>query len=177
VGEGSQAPDSTVSHHNHHYLAQHALFEAIPALRADISIPEYTAVSAYPPNDQLSGSGFTEPSIKAWLGPAATYTPLHKDKPHNLLAQVVGAKKVRLLPPNSQLAASHAAQPPCQNTCTLTKEQLDSLGQCSGTALGMLFSVLLPGDMLYIPPGWWHECESLSTSFSVSFWWEEEQQT
>jgi lysine-specific demethylase 8 len=27
------------------------------------------------------------------------------------------------------------------------------------------------GDMLYIPPRWWHYLRSLSTSFSVSFWW------
>lgn len=31
--------------------------------------------------------------------------------------------------------------------------------------------VLEPGQMLYIPPGWWHFVRSLSTSFSVSFWW------
>lgn len=31
--------------------------------------------------------------------------------------------------------------------------------------------VLGPGQMLYIPPGWWHFVRSLSTSFSVSFWW------
>jgi lysine-specific demethylase 8 len=31
--------------------------------------------------------------------------------------------------------------------------------------------VLEPGDMLYMPPQWWHYVKSLSTSFSVSFWW------
>ena len=31
---------------------------------------------------------------------------------------------------------------------------------------------LKPGDMLYIPPKWWHHVVSLSPSFSVSFWWE-----
>jgi lysine-specific demethylase 8 len=33
-------------------------------------------------------------------------------------------------------------------------------------------SVLQPGDMLYIPPKWWHYLRSLDTSFSVSFWWQ-----
>jgi len=32
-------------------------------------------------------------------------------------------------------------------------------------------AILWPGEMLYIPLGWWHYVESLSTSFSVSFWW------
>ncbi|KAF2725931.1 Clavaminate synthase-like protein [Polychaeton citri CBS 116435] len=31
--------------------------------------------------------------------------------------------------------------------------------------------ILGPGECLYIPLGWWHYVESLSTSFSVSFWW------
>lgn len=30
--------------------------------------------------------------------------------------------------------------------------------------------VLGPGECLYIPLGWWHYVESLSTSFSVSYW-------
>ena len=32
--------------------------------------------------------------------------------------------------------------------------------------------VLSPGEMLYIPPRWWHYVQSLERSFSVSFWWE-----
>ena len=28
-----------------------------------------------------------------------------------------------------------------------------------------------PGDMLFIPPRWWHHVESLTPSFSISFWW------
>lgn len=31
--------------------------------------------------------------------------------------------------------------------------------------------VLGPGEALYIPPRCWHYVRSLSTSFSVSFWW------
>jgi ribosomal protein L16 Arg81 hydroxylase len=32
--------------------------------------------------------------------------------------------------------------------------------------------VLESGQMLYIPPGWWHFVKSLSPSFSVSYWWQ-----
>ena len=31
--------------------------------------------------------------------------------------------------------------------------------------------VLEPGQMLFIPPGWWHYVKSTTVSFSVSFWW------
>ena len=31
-------------------------------------------------------------------------------------------------------------------------------------------AVLGPGDALFIPAGWWHYVRSLSTSFSVNYW-------
>lgn len=31
-------------------------------------------------------------------------------------------------------------------------------------------AVLQPGDLLYIPPGWWHAMRSEDVSFSVSMW-------
>jgi lysine-specific demethylase 8 len=31
--------------------------------------------------------------------------------------------------------------------------------------------VLSAGQMLYLPPGWWHFVKALTVSFSVSFWW------
>lgn len=33
--------------------------------------------------------------------------------------------------------------------------------------------ILEEGEMLYIPPKWWHYVRSLTISFSVSFWWSE----
>merc|ERR1712146_449239 len=30
------------------------------------------------------------------------------------------------------------------------------------------------GDMLYIPKGYWHHVQSLTTSISVSFWWDKD---
>lgn len=32
-------------------------------------------------------------------------------------------------------------------------------------------AILGPGECLYIPLGWWHYVESVTASFSVSFWW------
>ncbi|KAJ0083634.1 hypothetical protein Patl1_29817 [Pistacia atlantica] len=31
--------------------------------------------------------------------------------------------------------------------------------------------ILNEGEMIYIPPKWWHYVRSLSISLSVSFWW------
>ncbi|PNT64835.1 hypothetical protein BRADI_4g33727v3 [Brachypodium distachyon] len=37
--------------------------------------------------------------------------------------------------------------------------------------LDFMDCILEEGDLLYIPPKWWHYVRSLSISFSISFWW------
>ena len=168
------------------YMAQHALFDACPALLADICTPDYIYCCF-----DGGGSGGGEPAVRAqaWLGPSGTYTPLHCDAAHNVLAQVVGVKRVRLLPPG---AAPHvyAAPPPLQNTSLLPRAALRQHGRSGGGSDASAVSdaaaafpllrqcplplqevVLAPGDALFIPRGWWHEVEALTPSFSVSFWW------
>ncbi|KAG9189073.1 lysine-specific demethylase 8 [Alternaria panax] len=95
---GSETPTSTPTG----YLAQHDLFAQIPSLRADISIPDYCYVEPAPsphlthvkPVPKLE-----EPLLNAWFGPTGTVSPLHTDPYHNILAQVVGYKYVRLYAP------------------------------------------------------------------------------
>ncbi|KAF3960013.1 hypothetical protein CMV_015231 [Castanea mollissima] len=67
------------------YLAQHPLFDQISELRKDICVPDYC----------FAGGGEMRP-LNAWFGPAGTVTPLHHDPHHNILAQVVGKKYIRL---------------------------------------------------------------------------------
>lgn len=103
------------------YLAQHNLFEQIPSLRLDISIPDYCYIPPPPPvasspfynahsEPGNGGNGKDEGTKKledvvlnAWFGPAGTISPLHVDPYHNLLCQVVGRKYVRLYPPGARI--------------------------------------------------------------------------
>jgi hypothetical protein len=84
------------------YLAQHDLFAQIPSLRLDISIPDYCYCEPAP-SPQLTHikpvAKLDEPLLNAWFGPAGTVSPLHTDPYHNILAQVVGYKYVRLYAP------------------------------------------------------------------------------
>jgi lysine-specific demethylase 8 len=79
------------------YLAQHNLFDHIPLLANDISIPEYCYVDPKP--SQWYSSEPPDVIQHAWFGPKGTVSPLHQDPYHNLLAQVVGRKYIRLYAP------------------------------------------------------------------------------
>lgn len=83
------------------YLAQHQLFLQLPQLRNDILIPDhcYTAPPPHPTDRSQDQPELDAPLLNAWLGPPGTITPLHTDPYHNLLAQVVGRKYVRLYSP------------------------------------------------------------------------------
>ncbi|KAH0343129.1 Clavaminate synthase-like protein, partial [Aureobasidium melanogenum] len=178
------------------YLAQHDLFSQVPCLSADTNTPDYCYTDP-PPAKSFSSTveveTLHEPLRNAWLGPAGTISPLHTDPYHNILCQVVGYKYVRLYAPTqteklyprgidetgvNMENTSHVDislvkklyAPGEQDHVDGTKEQFEEQFPLFGDA-ECIEGVLGPGECLYIPVGWWHYVESLSTSFSMSFWW------
>jgi len=149
------------------YLAQHQLFNQVPRLREDIVVPDYCALSSCDDADDDE----SEVDINAWFGPRGTVSPLHRDEKRNLLAQVVGAKYIRLYHPEMTYQLY-----PHTNHLLSTTSQVD-VEDPDLTEFplfeGVTFSdcILRAGDMLYLPPMYWHYVRSLTTSFSVSFWW------
>lgn len=86
------------------YLAQHDLFAQMPSLRSDISIPDYCYTDPPSPTSNPSNvkpvPKLEDPLLNAWFGPSGTISPLHTDPYHNILAQVVGYKYIRLYAPS-----------------------------------------------------------------------------
>jgi hypothetical protein len=100
-----------------------------------------------------------------WLGPAGTVTPLHHDTCNILMAQVAGRKRVRLIAP-SQLQwvyndISVYSRVDCENP------DLERWPEFRNVK--MLDVVLEPGEVLFLPVGWWHHVRSLDVSITVSF--------
>ncbi|OIT20503.1 PREDICTED: lysine-specific demethylase JMJ30 [Nicotiana attenuata] len=142
------------------YLAQHQLFDQIQELRQDIVIPDYC----------FTGGGEIR-SLNAWFGPAGTVTPLHHDPHHNILAQVVGKKYVRLYPASLSDELHPHSETMLSNSSQVDLDNIDEKEFPKILDLEFQDCILEEGEMLYIPPKWWHYVRSLTTSFSVSFWW------
>jgi hypothetical protein len=191
---------------NRGYLAQHDIFTQIPALRDDVQIPDYCY--SEPPSQQKSkykgsddGDSDGEPALNAWFGPAHTVSPAHTDPHHNILAQVVGHKYVRLFSPDQTVRMaprglengvdmSNTSRVDVGLTMRLfenwqgwnekDEDEIDVVEIQEDFELkfpiyrpvSFVEGILGPGDCLFIPKGWWHYVHSLSPSFSVSFWWD-----
>jgi hypothetical protein len=175
------------------YLAQHNLFAQVPSLREDIAVPDYCYTSPPPPHKSSPLAEkhsklppLDDPLLNAWFGPAGTISPLHTDPYHNILAQVVGRKYIRLYAPRESdklyargiedggidmentsavdigLLEGWDGSPEERN---LAHEQFPLVREAN-----YVDCILEEGECLYIPVGWWHYVRSLSISFSISFW-------
>lgn len=40
-----------------------------------------------------------------------------------------------------------------------------------GNGFSVRWGVLRPGDVLYLPAGWWHHVRTLEMSITLNFWW------
>lgn len=104
-------------------------------------------------------------STYLWFGPAQTVTPLHHDTMNVLLCQVFGRKRVQLVQPDET--------PWLYNNVGVFSEVEMEAPDLRRYPLFRHVSpievILHPGEMLFIPVGWWHHVRSLDMSISVSF--------
>jgi hypothetical protein len=114
---------------------------------------------------------FTKPGPpRFWLGPAGTVTPLHADYDDNLFVQIWGSKRIFLAPPhNDEFLYSREANallfgspfdPEAPDFDRFPLARQASTVEC----------IVHPGDMLYVPAGWYHQVRSLSFSLSANRW-------
>lgn len=146
------------------YFAQSDLFELIPALAADIGEPAVW-------QSWVPASSRAAARRNAWIGPAGVWSPLHRDPYHNLYAQVQGRKRFRLYAPELEHAMHPFADVRRRNSSQVinpTSPDLQRFPQFP--SLPYQEAVLEPGDVLYMPPRWWHYVESLTASIAISHW-------
>ncbi len=132
----------------------------LPAqLLAQIDYPPYFARSLY-----------IAPRI--WIGPKGTLTPLHRDDTDNLFAQVWGQKAFTLAAPHHRHALGTWSTSPKGGLdgCDFNPDAPDYQRFPEARDVTFLRIVLQAGDLLFLPEGWFHQVESVTTSLSVNFW-------
>ena len=152
------------------YLAQHPLFDQLPQLRADISIPSYCAARTIHDKRAPAGAAFaTDPLVSAWFGGKGTVSTIHNDPYENTLAQIVGSKYIRIY----DTSQSHRLYPVLNHLghnspVDLENPDLKRYPLFKDTPCWQ--GILKAGELLYIPRNAWHYVRSLETSFSASYW-------
>ncbi|NES98124.1 MAG: cupin-like domain-containing protein, partial [Desertifilum sp. SIO1I2] len=100
-----------------------------------------------------------------WFGPAGTITPLHHDPVNLIMAHVSGRKRWRLISPEQTpfmynyvgVFSKVDCENPDYNRYPLYKN------------VKIIEEVLEPGEIIFIPVGWWHQVKALDISLSMSF--------
>lgn len=99
-----------------------------------------------------------------WMGPRGTVTPWHHDLTQNLLVNMVGTKRVALVSPSE----THRMRN--HRHCFSRFGADATLADAPAARRPRVLTVDIgPGDILFIPVGWWHHVRGLSLTIGMSF--------
>jgi len=99
-----------------------------------------------------------------WIGPKGTITPWHHDLTNNLLLQIAGTKRVRLVSSNDTPLMRNSRH-------CFSDWKTDDLppGPAAPGRPQVLECDIGPGEMLFLPVGWWHHVEACDITIGMSF--------
>ncbi len=105
-----------------------------------------------------------------WLGPSGTVTPLHCDYDDNIFAQDWGRKGIFLAPPHHDEFLY-----PREANAILFGSPFDPEAPDFGRfplarQAAMIECIMQPGELLYLPAGWYHQVRALTFSLSANRW-------
>ena len=99
-----------------------------------------------------------------WLGPRGSMTPLHRDLGNVYFAQIMGEKLVRMFPSKQMhLVYNEIGYHSEVDLDDYSPEDFPLLAKAT-----MVEEVIKPGELLFIPVGWWHSVKSLDTTITVT---------
>lgn len=111
---------------------------------------------------------------RLWVSAPGTISPLHRDYPDNLFAQVIGKKRFTILPPGERRRVyEHSFRSRLPRVAAVDPERPDYARHPRYAGARVASFDLQPGELLYLPGRWWHHVRSLDPSFSINWWWAE----
>ena len=103
-----------------------------------------------------------------WIGPAGTVTPLHHDLTNNFIAQVIGRKRIQLLPA-AETAKLYNHRHVFSEITDIEAPSLDAQRFPKIVEARAHEILLEPGEILFVPVGWWHQVKALDFSVTLTF--------
>ncbi len=134
------------------------LLSQYPELNDDISHPDFITC-LYRNSAQLREWYLFHFGV-VLVGCKGAFTPFHRDLffTHGWLAQISGRKQWVLVPPDSNLVNALRRERTPQNVDGATTDRSRAYT-----------AVIEPGEMIFVPAGWYHAVTSLDPTISVGF--------
>jgi hypothetical protein len=104
-----------------------------------------------------------------FLGGEGQRTLLHNDQPCNFYVQVSGEKKWTLFSPRDSSLLYPVAGSTAYVRSEVNLSSPDSSAHPLFAQAQRYEAHLRPGDILWVPPFWWHEVENLTETIAVSY--------
>jgi hypothetical protein len=99
-----------------------------------------------------------------WMGPEGTVTPWHHDLTQNLLVNMVGTKRVALVSPAETVRMKN------HRHCFSSFGGDATLGAVPPAERPRILTVDIgPGEILFLPVGWWHHVTGCTATIGMSF--------
>jgi hypothetical protein len=140
-----------------YYLQRASIPDRIPGLLDDLKMP----AGLDPKKIYL---------LNLWFGPAANVTRLHYDVPNNFLVHFYGRKRLTMFAPGD----TKRIYPFRSKAYNMSQVDIDlpDVERFPKFADAQPYQAEIgPGDMIYIPPFWWHQVYSLEMGISANYWW------
>ena len=137
---------------------------ALPPYLGNLELRELNSMCHWPAYfDKLGPPRF-------WLGPAGTVTPLHCDYDDNIFAQIWGSKRIFLSPPHHDQFLYPREANAILFGSPFDPEAPDYEKFPLARQATLIECIVNPGDMLYVPAGWYHQVRALTFSLSSNRW-------
>lgn len=146
------------------YLALQTGDDSLPPYVGNLELRELNGLCHWPSwFDKMGPPRF-------WIGPARTVTPLHCDYDDNIFAQVWGEKRIFLAPPHHDDFLYVRQANPMLFGSPFDPEAPDYERFPLARRAALVEVIMAPGEMLYVPAGWYHQVRALTFSLSVNRW-------
>lgn len=146
------------------YLALAEASEGLPPYLGNLELRELNSLCHWPAYfDKMGPPRF-------WIGPAGTVTPLHCDYDDNIFAQVWGSKRIFLAPPHHDAFLYPSEANAILFGSPFDPEAPDFARFPLARKAALVECTVGPGEMLYVPAGWYHQVRALTFSLSSNRW-------